>query len=233
MSRRPSLTILALAACWTGAVGCRGGADERAAAGTEIRDTFRTAPPEAYHFDCDDGTVMVVHDANLSGVDEVTVLLPGRTVRLPRLDAPAGERYGDGEVVYWRRSAREATLEVAGERLRNCVLDPALSKWEDAKLRGVSYRALGNEPGWVLEIGPERIVWITGYGGTRYVFPAATPEIDRDARRTTWRSADDGREIVIVVTGEPCLDDGDVAYPTTAGITFDGRLYTGCGRALH
>ena len=43
-------------------------------------------------------------------------------------------------------------LEVDGETIRGCTEDRYESIWEDAKLSGVDFRAVGNEPGWVLEI---------------------------------------------------------------------------------
>ena len=52
--------------------------------------------------------------------------------------------------------------------------------WHKAKLRGVSFRAIGQEPGWLLEIttGTE-ILLVTDYGETRTAYQYAEPEVDQ------------------------------------------------------
>jgi hypothetical protein len=41
----------------------------------------------------------------------------------------------------------------------------------DARARGALFRGLGQEPGWHLEIHPERIVMVYQYGERRVVVP--------------------------------------------------------------
>lgn len=43
-------------------------------------------------------------------------------------------------------------LEVGKKRHVHCKNNRAEAIWEDAKLRGVDFRAVGNEPGWHLEL---------------------------------------------------------------------------------
>jgi len=200
---------------------------------TAIQDTMPAAKPQVFCYKCDDGLVFTLYFADRSEPNEATLSLPGRTHRLPLVETSEGERYWRGGVAFWRLSDTEANLEIQGEVLRRCTLDQARTQWADAKLRGVSYRALGNEPGWSLEIDPTHMVWVSDHGETRHVFPTGSPDVDRAARRTVWRSSADGHDIEVLVSGEPCLDDGDMKYPTTVTITFDGRTFPGCGRALN
>nr|MBC8425860.1 MliC family protein [bacterium] len=152
MKRAAICTLLALLVATTLA-GCRE-ETETERAGSVVHDTFQASPPETYAYDCDDGTQVVAHFENRSGRDEVVLFLPGRTVRLPVVPAASGAKYGDGETSWWVKGIDETRLGFAGAEPCLCRLNPARTRWEDAKLRGVDYRALGNEPGWILEIGP-------------------------------------------------------------------------------
>lgn len=212
--------------------GCRE-ETEAERAGTVVHDTFQAPPPETYAYDCDDGTEVVAHFENRSGRNEVVLFLPGRTVRLPAVPAASGTKYGDGETSWWGKGIDETRLEIAGAEPCLCRLNPARTKWEDAKLRGVDYRALGNEPGWVLEIGPKGLLFVTDYGETRHHFPMVDPETDAAARASTWRTATEEHKLEVTIVGEPCVDDGDVAYASRVEVILDGRSHTGCGQALH
>lgn len=220
--------ILAVAAL----AGCReGGETERA--GTVVHDTFHASPPETYAYDCDDGTAVVAHYENRAGRDEVVLFLPARTLRLPATPAASGARYGDDDVTWWSKGPEEATLTLEGAEPCLCRLNPARTRWEDAKLRGVDYRALGNEPGWVLEMGPADILLVSDYGETRLRFPLVEPETDAAAPSSTWRTESGGHTLVITIYGEPCVDDGDLEYPSRVELVLDDRVLPGCGRALH
>lgn len=61
--------------------------------------------------------------------------------------------------------------------------------WEEAKRRGVDFRAVGDEPGWWLEIERgERIEFVTDYGATRVYTPGPEPRIDPQARGTPYHA---------------------------------------------
>ena len=59
--------------------------------------------------------------------------------------------------------------------------------WHQAKLRGVSFRAIGQEPGWLLEItdGSE-ILLVTDYGQTKTSYPYVEPDVFEEERRTRF-----------------------------------------------
>ena len=59
--------------------------------------------------------------------------------------------------------------------------------WHQAKLRGVAFRAVGQEPGWLLEItdGSEIII-VSNYGQNRAVYLYAEPTVYVDERRTIF-----------------------------------------------
>ena len=105
--------------------------------------------------------------------------------------------------------------------------------WHKAKLRGVSFRAIGQEPGWLLEItdGVD-IVLKTGYGGTTEIFPFVSPEVSQTERSTRF-VVQEGR-FEIILDGKECSDtmSGEI-FETAVLIKLAGRNLVGCGRALH
>ncbi len=99
--------------------------------------------------------------------------------------------------------------------------DPRQAIWERAKLDGADFRAVGNEPGWSLEIiAGNRILLITGYGASRIELPLPEPDVDQTNRRTRW----DAGELIVEVTGRPCRDSmsGEI-FETEVSVHGRGR----------
>ncbi len=134
-----------------------------------------------------------------------------------------------------------ATLAVAGCTPPEHVESPSPpfdesslnNVWHKAKLRGVSFRAIGQEPGWLLEIttGTE-ILLVTDYGETRTAYPYVEPELDQEHRRTRFVTGDGAVEMLI--EGKNCQDvmRGE-RFAVTVTVTLGERRLAGCGRALH
>ena len=124
---------------------------------------------------------------------------------------------------------------VANEPTPDPVFDESSinNVWHSAKLRGVSFRAIGQEPGWLLEIttGTE-ILLVLDYGQTRSKFPYVEPIVDSEERRTEFVLEDYGT--VIEIRGEPCSDvmSGE-EFSVSVTIIQTDRSLEGCGRALH
>jgi uncharacterized membrane protein len=105
--------------------------------------------------------------------------------------------------------------------------------WHKAKLRGVSFRAIGQEPGWLLEITDgQEIVIVTEYGNDRSSLPYVEPVVNKAERRTQYLLEDHGAEIEI--RGEPCRDvmSGE-EFAVSVTVKYADRSLQGCGRALH
>ena len=186
----------------------------------------------AYSFDC-------VAEAPLSVVvsyrdpDAVWLFLPERTVKLPRVRSASGAKYSDGKTVFWTQG-QEARIELSDGQVWACAENRRRSVIEDAKLRGMDFWATGNEPGWTLEIGPDSLVLVTGYGAERHVFPGTEPQVDNDAGIATWQVEAAGHALRAVLTGGGCRDDmSGEAFETAVNVVFDGASLRGCGTALH
>jgi heat shock protein HslJ len=86
--------------------------------------------------------------------------------------------------------------------------------------------ARGNEPGWVVTLAHEGVVY-SGQDGTKREFPlpAAT-----DAAGATVFDSGDG--FVLAVTDRLCRDNmTGMPYPYSVDLTLDGQQLSGCGGA--
>lgn len=198
-------------------------ADARAA---DAAETPRERHTRAYQ--CGDVALVASFEAG----DALDLFLPEQTLRLRRVPSASGAQYAADGVVFW--TGDDAARLERGEAAWSCREDRAASIWEDAKLRGVDFRAVGNEPGWVLEIGPREIVFEYDYGASRASFPLVEPQVDADARRTLYVLQPDG-SAQIAIEGRRCRDSmaDEPAYEASVEVALGTRRFRGCGRALH
>jgi uncharacterized membrane protein len=105
--------------------------------------------------------------------------------------------------------------------------------WHAAKLRGVSFRAVGQEPGWLLEITDGvQIYLVTEYGRNKTNYPYVKPETHPDERWTVFRVKD--RNFELTIKGIQCADVmSGVKFEVSVFITVDKKKLKGCGRALY
>jgi membrane-bound inhibitor of C-type lysozyme len=167
------------------------------------------------------------------------VFMPGNTVSLPRVPSGSGEKYSDGEIVFWSKG-QEAMLDSTETSYRQCRNNRAKAIWENSKLRGNDFRAVGNEPGWVLEISStssddlKRIVFIGDYGQERHDFPTSKMSVDTNARLTIFEAEATAGKFVVTLEGKPCQDTmSGEGFQTTVMVDFFGKKLQGCGNALH
>ncbi len=165
--------------------------------------------------------------------ERATLVLADRTVELRQVPAASGARYAGDGFEFWNRGD-EASLETPAGSHAGCRERPAQGPWEAARLRGADFRAVGQEPGWVLEIEEgRRITFATDYGETRVQAPAPAPEVDSGTGRATYRARGGAHALTVVVERAPCSDimSGE-HYPRTVRVTLDGREHAGCGMPL-
>ncbi len=117
--------------------------------------------------------------------------------------------------------------------------DPAMSEadraknniWHKAKLRGVAFRAIGQEPGWLVEIkNGEEILIVTDYGQNRVAYPYVEPQEDKAARQTFFQVDADTS---VLIEGKPCSDTmSGEKFQTSVTLKTGAQTLKGCGRAL-
>ena len=188
-------------------------------------------PPAAaatatYVFVCDEQTAYTVR---VSGA-KAWVFHPRGTLMLSAVLTRQGTKYSDGSFELWI-DGQQAQFGESGGELQQCRNDRRRAVWEKAKLDGADFRAVGNEPGWNLEIlEGSRIVLIADYGASRVERSLPQPMIDQGARTTRW----DAGELIVEVIGRPCRDSmsGEL-FEATVVVTWGKQTLKGCGRALH
>ena len=128
-----------------------------------------------------------------------------------------------------------AEITIDGRKLVNCKNNPRAAVWEAAKLRGVSYRAIGQEPACVLEIDREKgFLLVTDYGQNKTQFPYAEAVSDAQQKTGRYSSELNGEPVEITITGKSCHDSmSGEAFGSQVEINWRGQTLRGCGRALH
>ena len=105
--------------------------------------------------------------------------------------------------------------------------------WDAARARGADFRAIGQEPGWTLEIHErEKLFFVGNYGKDSLAFDIPTPM--REAEGVVEYAGRDGTHTLHTVIREtPCQDtmSGD-AFTHTVTIHVDKQELKGCGRRL-
>ena len=150
---------------------------------------------------------------------------------LGQVRAASGVKYeGDG-VTAWLKG-NEALLEDHGNRWTGCVQAPRRVPWEDARRRGVDFRAVGNEPGWHVEVVEgERLLYVGGYGAERQLLPS--PEREQRDEAVVYRAGEGDAMIEVKAGDVACTDSmsGD-SFPVTVDLSVGGRHLRGCGMFL-
>jgi putative lipoprotein len=184
----------------------------------------------AHVWACDDGSTR--HTSTTAAGDAIVLHLPDGDRRLPQVIAASRAKYEDASTVFWTKGA-EATVERKPGAAQTCREQRALSLVADAKARGVTFRGSGNEPGWLLEIGPDdTLTFEDRYGGSRVTYDAGPAQTAADGSATYvgTRAAD---TIRVTLRQQSCQDSmsGD-GFPTTVEVEVNGQRRQGCGTNL-
>lgn len=190
-----------------------------------------TGQTPAYVYVCSDGTRFV---SKLEG-SRLWLFLPGQTLPLQAQEGSDGTVYSDGGVTLHSNGEERALLAIPGKVRKDCRLDRRQSIWESAKLNGVDFRAVGNEPGWFLEIRNSRsITLVSNYGEDTYRFAAPQPVVDQQKGTTVYHARNAGHELTVMLRSGPCRDSmSGESFETSVELQLDGQVLRGCGRALH
>jgi uncharacterized membrane protein len=160
--------------------------------------------------------------------DRVELQLPGRTLTLPRVIAASGARFSDGSNTFWNKR-NDATFELDG-RTQSCreVRDP----WLDAAGRGIDFRAVGQEPGWYLEIDNERSMHLV-YDYAERTATTLVPAPVVKGAEMSYTAVTDAHQLAVLIEQRLCSDTmSGQRFPRTVTVTIDGQTLRGCGRWL-
>lgn len=184
----------------------------------------RPEPEPVEYWDCADMEI-----AAFRADGQVQLHLPGFRETL----AP-GERsghYGSGQIrIAFERDGAELTI--AGTAYA-CEPKDWGASWQRARDRGVVFRAIGQEPGWHLEVVPGGdLALVLDYGERTLTLPAPELDILDDSARGYQGQAGD-RLVLVVIEDRVCFDimSGEV-FPVTVTVGVDDERYRGCGMPL-
>lgn len=212
------------------AVDAKPAASAPATAPTPAADEVPAGVLRAYVWHCADGRTLVMR--NLVRERAIAIDFHDGTRRLDQTVSASGARYADSVVVFWTKGSM-ATLERQGAPPVQCEERRADSLREDARARGVVYRGLGNEPGWVLEIGPaSKLSWTTNFGQDRFDFDQSQAATAPDGA-TIYTAQQGDVSIRVSIKAERCVDDGDVEFDHVVTVESGGQTLRGCGTRLN
>lgn len=237
----PTRMLLAMTASIAIALaGCRATPDETPSAGpaaasarpaSPAASSPITRPPlgvlSAYVWQCDDGRKLTMR--NLHQQDAVVLELEDGERRLERVRTASGAKYQDGALSFWTKGS-EALLERGEGPQVRCEQLRSESLAADARARGIRFRGIGNEPGWILEIGTDQRVSLDyDYGNLRANFPPLEPELDADDGSLRYSGQTESHSIKVTLREQPCHDDmSGEPFDWSVVLEFDGDFKRGC-----
>jgi hypothetical protein len=179
-----------------------------------------------------DGALQVYYCQNLAILTvrvfpkRVEVVTASRKATLTETAQPSAAQYSDGSV----------TLSGLGEIIRVeepgavswCRSAPVEIPWQEARLRGIDFRAAG-DPAWSLEIDSGVAVeFATGVGAARTVTTFPPVEV---GKHLAWSTKSGSHVLAVVAEQRVCHHQGST-MTLSVTLTLDGKTYTGCGRRL-
>ena len=165
------------------------------------------------------------------GPGEMAVWVEDRYLILSQVRSDSGVRYTESEA-FFQMTGDNIQLFIDDRNYTDCNLVPARGPWEDARRRGVDFRAVGNETGWYLELKQGgQLLFVGDYGASRSLF--STPEPNREGSKRVYHAHSGTADVKVEIIDEPCMD-------TMSGEDFSSRVtvllgrkqYQGCGREL-
>lgn len=189
------------------------------------------APGERLNFQCGELALGVTFD---EGGERARLSFSGRQLELPIAVSASGARYADDDGnEFWSKGLEDASLTLAGEERRECSPSDRISPWDQAAERGVSFRAIGQEPGWLVEVqdGDEgaSLTAHLDYGQRLLEVAELSSE---DANRYQGQAAD-GTSVVLTIEERDCADPmSGERFRAAASLAVGDQQYEGCGARL-
>lgn len=170
--------------------------------------------------------------------DQVRLFFPGRSVLLQQTVSGSGIRYQaetpSGPITFHGKGD-EAIIIQPGQPDRTCGGARQPGPWERAALSGVTFRAVGHEPEWVLDVtsGGARphIAFQAMTIGGHQRFPYQDPQVAGGQR--IWNVPAEGELLTILTSERPCADTmADETFSHAVTVMLGDETFQGCGRTL-
>ena len=190
------------------------------------------APGERINFQCNE----VALGAAAADGDAVRLSYSGQRLELPAIDSATGTRYADdqgNEMLI--KDDGSGVLVLSGEQRRDCVRSDRASPWDLAADNGVTYRAVGQEPGWLVEVtageGDESATLTAHLDYGQRLLEVL--DLERDGEENFSGSTATGAQVELAIQERECVDTmSGERFRTAASLVVDGQQYEGCGSWL-
>ena len=153
----------------------------------------------------------------------------GDTRHLARARAASGAKYKGGAATVWSKGGT-ATVEIDGQRLENCTIAPQTEP-QDEHPPNLQFRAVGQEPGWIVEVTDDSLRFAWAYGQREVT--ASQFGTDTDDKRVLYRADTDRGPLRVVARPQYCTDPmNGRLFSHTVTVTLAGDVHTGCGHPI-
>jgi heat shock protein HslJ len=101
---------------------------------------------------------------------------------------------------------------------------------QDARARGIDFRAVGQDPAWVVEMKlGDHITAVLDNGATPLLLPTPKGESNAEGAQV-YDTSTDTDHLVLTIRGKPCIDakNGE-SHASTVDVTVDEKTLHGCG----
>jgi heat shock protein HslJ len=101
---------------------------------------------------------------------------------------------------------------------------------QDARARGIDFRAMGQEPGWVIEVAEGGdMTAVLDYGATSLMLPTPSAETTEDGT-VVYDASTDTDHMVLRIKRKVCIDSmSGESHPSTVELLVNDKPYQGCG----
>ncbi|OOV86820.1 hypothetical protein BTA35_0211005 [Oceanospirillum linum] len=166
-----------------------------------------------------------------TGIGEIALYLPDGVLVLSQVRSASGARYEEGDTLFWMKGDR-AMLSYKGTLHSQCVHNADRDARDPHERRPVDFRAVGQEPPWLLEVvSQHNLNLITEYGQKRVQLPE--PKVIYRPDSVTYRAMNGADRVSATVRSGACQDSmADKIWPQRVSVWWNGRHYQGCGEFL-
>jgi uncharacterized membrane protein len=135
---------------------------------------------------------------------------------------------------YWERGG-DILIIFDGERRQRLRLSAAVlpSPSPRAGVDSQVFNASGHQPGWTLELLPDRIHFVTAQGAERVIGPTPEARAGTALDETVYVIVTDAHRLTVTIRAAPCVDPmSGLRFPAVVGVLLNGTPYRGCGQWL-
>ena len=166
--------------------------------------------------------------------------MPGEAYLASEFKLPPGSLRplrGRGQIQLMEVSCCGAPWSALGAKLFEIDADRALAPWDGVFFelaRDRDFRAIGQEPGWQLEIRKAAEMRFTyDYGKSTAVTPATKAQVNSSTGTRTYHAVTEGNDLRVDIVPVRCTDAmSGRPFPATVSVTLNGRSFRGCGEEL-